>query len=72
MLQGPGGSWAQVPDDEGADRLISSASLTAIESLPADGEPHDVNLPGYGEYRVALAPTPFGTTVAGLPSSSVD
>ena len=72
VLQGPGGSWAQVPDDEGADRLVSSASLTAIESLPADGEPHDVNLPGYGEYRVALAPTPFGTTVAGLPSSSVD
>jgi two-component system OmpR family sensor kinase len=72
VLQGPGGSWAQVPNDEGADQLVSSASLTAIESLPADGQPHDVNLPGYGEYRVALAPTPFGTTVAGLPSSSVD
>ncbi len=72
VLHGPSGSWAQVPDDDGTDQLVSRATLTAVAALPADGQPHDVTLPGYGEYRVALAPTPFGTTVAGLPTSSVD
>ena len=72
VLHGPSGSWAQIPDDDGTDQLVSSDTLTAIEAVPADGHPHDVNLPGYGEYRIALAPTSFGTTVAGLPASSVD
>ena len=72
VLHGPSGSWAQIPDDDGTDQLVSSDTLTAIEAVPADGHPHDVNLPGYGEYRIALAPTSFGATVAGLPASSVD
>jgi two-component system, OmpR family, sensor kinase len=72
VLHSPGGSWAQVPDDDGTDHLVSQATLTVVAALPVDGQPHDVTLPGYGEYRVALAPAPFGTTVAGLPTSSVD
>jgi two-component system, OmpR family, sensor kinase len=72
VLHSPSGSWAQIPDVHGNDRLVSSETLAAIEGVPADGQPHDVALPGYGEYRIALIGTPFGTNVAGLPTSSVD
>ncbi|HEX3221332.1 MAG TPA: HAMP domain-containing sensor histidine kinase [Nocardioides sp.] len=66
------GSFARIPDDDGVLQPVSQALLAKLAALPADGRPHDITLPGYGEYRVALARTPQGTVLAGLPASSVD
>ena len=68
----PGGSFATIPDDDGTYQQVSRSTLALLAALPADGQPHDITLPGYGEYRVALARTPQGTVLAGLPASSVD
>lgn len=54
---------------------LTEAQAAALEAahVPADGEAHDVELPGLGGYRVrAAAPASDGTTVlVGIPTSEV-
>ncbi|MFD8689912.1 ATP-binding protein [Streptomyces sp. NPDC059651] len=54
---------------------LTGAQTAALEAahVPADGEAHDVELPGLGGYRVqATAPASDGTTVlVGIPTSEV-
>jgi two-component system, OmpR family, sensor kinase len=72
VINGAGGSGAQIVDNEGSYESLSRAALAALARVPADGRPHDVSLPGYGEYRVALVQTGQGAVLAGLPTTSVD
>lgn len=76
------GSYGQVTTQSGATATLSSSEVALVTSVPADGHPHDVNLPGFGEYRVAVTPARIsfvgsptsapGLVASGLPSSSVD
>lgn len=54
---------------------LTGAQTAALEAahVPANGKPHDVELPGLGGYRVqAAAPASDGTTVlVGIPTSEV-
>lgn len=54
---------------------LTDAQTAALEAahIPANGKPHDVELPGLGGYRVqAAAPASDGTTVlVGIPTSEV-
>jgi two-component system, OmpR family, sensor kinase len=63
--------WAQIQGEDG-DRSLGVTTVATLADVPADGHAHDVNIDGSGEYRVAVAQAPFGTVVAGLPTSSVD
>ncbi|MGC4110725.1 MAG: HAMP domain-containing sensor histidine kinase [Nocardioides sp.] len=61
-------------------QALTRSQATALRSVTADQKPHDVTIPGLGEYRVAAAPAEFinngtgtsGEVVVGLPSSTVD
>ena len=71
----------QVSDD-GTMRTLSSAQIRALTSISPDGRPHEVVLPGLGEYRVAALQGPVsfgfgnpsapGVVAVGLPTSTVD
>ncbi len=67
----PAGSGASVSTESSFVR-ISTTGLTMLEELPADRSPTTVDLPGVGDYRVATKSTPFGTLIAGLPTTPVD
>ncbi len=68
----PSGAYAQVATDSGPEAL-GAAALGALSHLPLRGGLQDVNVPGLGEYRVAVARAPDGDILfAGLPTSSVD
>jgi two-component system OmpR family sensor kinase len=52
---------------------LSGGTLASLETVRADGQPHDVNVAGLGEYRVVAIDTPpYGHVVSGLPTTSVD
>jgi two-component system OmpR family sensor kinase len=70
-LAGGGGSGAEVVTDDGAHQL-SVSTVTMLAAVPPDGHGHDVNVAGYGEYRVATMQITGGLIIVGLPSSSVD
>ena len=54
-------------------RSLSTAALTELGKVPADGSVHDVDLPALGHYRAAAVTTPEGSTlVSGLPTRDVD
>ncbi len=63
--------WARIEREDSA-RNLGAATIATLANVPADGHAHDVSISGSGEYRVAVAQAPFGTVVAGLPTSSVD
>jgi two-component system OmpR family sensor kinase len=67
---------------EGGRRSLSADQVRAFTSVPPDGRPHEVSVPGLGEYRVAAVTGPItfdlgrtnepGVLAVGLPTSTVD
>ena len=53
-------------------RALSSTALEILGDVPADGDVHEVDLPGVGRYRVVVEDSALGTAVAGLPTDDVD
>jgi two-component system OmpR family sensor kinase len=66
-----GRSTAAVRTDDGPKK-IDAETTAALAAVPPDGNGHDVQVSGYGEYRVASRNTLNGLIIVGLPSSSVD
>ena len=66
----------------GIPQKLDSSQIALVTAVPADGHPHDVNLPDLGEFRVAVtearisfdggATSTTGLAASGLPTSSVD
>ncbi|RKN74533.1 HAMP domain-containing protein [Streptomyces klenkii] len=51
---------------------LTAAQSDALARLPRDGRPHDVGLPGRGDYRARSVTAPDGTTyLVGIPTTSV-
>jgi two-component system OmpR family sensor kinase len=51
---------------------ISKAAAQVLAKVPTDGKPHTVEVPGYGEYRVAASKFADGDVyITGLPLSGV-
>ncbi|WP_435878869.1 sensor histidine kinase [Streptomyces klenkii] len=51
---------------------LTAAQSDALARLPRDGRPHDVGLPGRGDYRARSVTAPDGTTyLVGIPTASV-
>jgi two-component system OmpR family sensor kinase len=65
------GAAAAIRTDEGY-RALDASTVADLAALPADDSAHDVQVPGYGEYRVAARQVPDGVVIVGLSSSSVD
>jgi len=64
---------AAVLDNDGDSQALSTADLTALGSVPADGRPYSRNLGDLGNYRVLATRQPDGDiTVTGLPLSGVE
>lgn len=61
-------------DDGRTERQpLTDEVLALIDDLPADGDVHEIDLPGLGSYRVAIGETRGGNKVAaGLPSKDVE
>ncbi|WP_308433733.1 sensor histidine kinase [Streptomyces hiroshimensis] len=58
--------------DELVREPLTAAQSEALAGLPRDGRPHDVGLPGRGQYRAQSATAPDGTTyLVGIPATSV-
>ena len=51
---------------------LSDEVLDVLADVPADGEVHEVDLPGLGSYRVIAVDGSLGTEVTGLPTDQVD
>jgi two-component system OmpR family sensor kinase len=49
---------------------VGNAVVRALSTVPQDGAPHDVQLPGLGSYRVMVAPD--DSAAAGLPKDRVE
>jgi two-component system, OmpR family, sensor kinase len=64
------------------NQSLTPAQIAALTSASPDGQPHDVDIPGLGEYRVAAMARPIswdggrtfapGVVAVGLPTSTVD
>ncbi|WP_371528306.1 HAMP domain-containing histidine kinase [Streptomyces sp. NBC_01283] len=52
------------------DRL-DAAQSASLASVPRDGHPHNVDIPGRGEYRVEYATGPHGDFLVGIPTAKV-
>ncbi len=52
--------------------LLPRDAYAALEDVDADGEVHEVDVPGYGEYRAYAVDTQLGRLVLGLPTEDVD
>jgi two-component system, OmpR family, sensor kinase len=50
---------------------LSASALAAVDRLPVDAAPHEVTLPHFGEYRVAVMAVGDGKVAAGLPTREV-
>jgi two-component system OmpR family sensor kinase len=57
---------------EDVTSTLPQSTVKTLADVSADGRGHDVNVPEYGEFRVATAHTRLGLLIVGLPSSSVD
>ena len=68
------GNVVEQSGDAAATRTaLSDEVLAVLDDVPADGDVHQVDLPGLGSYRVkALGSDTGGTVVAGLPDGDVD
>jgi two-component system OmpR family sensor kinase len=68
--------------DGGRNLTLSAGQIEALTSVTPDGQPHEVSVPGLGEYRVAALQGPVsfgfgnpsapGVVAVGLPTSTVD
>jgi two-component system, OmpR family, sensor kinase len=72
-----GGSYGSVVQDRSQGGIdeepLPIDVLDLLAEVPADGDVHEVDLPGLGTYRVVAAGSDAGaTTVAGLPTDEVD
>ncbi len=54
-----------------ADARVSSAALNRLDDVPADGEPHSVDVPGRGSYRVLATAVGSEKVVTGLPTADI-
>lgn len=55
------------------DNPLESEALDALADVPTDNEPHTVDVPGVGSYRLLATTTSDGTQiVAGLPTADAD
>ena len=59
-----------VADRRGDEKPLSDAAVDVLSDLPRDGHAHEVDLPGYGSYRVAVDEE--AGVVTGLPTEDVD
>ncbi|MFE6159058.1 sensor histidine kinase [Streptomyces sp. NPDC056486] len=50
---------------------LDAAQSAALGSVPRDGHPHNVDVPGIGEYRVKYATGPNGDFLVGIPTAKV-
>ncbi|MGY1773578.1 sensor histidine kinase [Blastococcus sp. SYSU D00813] len=63
---------AAVIEADGDGRALTAAQAAVLAGVPADGEPHTVDLGQLGEYRVVASATGEGTVlVTGLPLEPV-
>ena len=62
----------EVVTDDTHLRQLSSSAMSALESVPADGESHVVRLPGVGPYRVRAVGGESAKLVAGQSTHRVD
>ncbi|WP_330458708.1 HAMP domain-containing histidine kinase [Streptomyces sp. NBC_00820] len=53
-------------------RSLDGAQLAALDSVPRDGQPHTVRVPGLGSYRVQYAHGPNGDFYVGIPTKDTD
>ncbi|MFJ2771653.1 sensor histidine kinase [Streptomyces sp. NPDC087300] len=60
-------SGSPLPD---ATRL-DDGQVAALASVPRDGDPHNVDIPGLGEYRVTYTPGMTGDFLVGVPTTKV-
>jgi two-component system OmpR family sensor kinase len=67
-----GSTSAAIHTEDDGFQSVDAATAAALAAVPADGKGHDVQVPGYGEYRVSTQSTSAGLIMVGLPSSSVD
>ncbi|MEV4921961.1 sensor histidine kinase [Streptomyces roseoverticillatus] len=59
-------------DGEPLREPLTTAQSDALARLPRDGRPHDVGLPGRGDYRARSVTAPDGATyLVGIPTTSV-
>ncbi|MFF2849891.1 sensor histidine kinase [Streptomyces sp. NPDC058001] len=63
--QGTGGALELTPD------ALTPAQGTALNGVPKDGDKHNVDLPGLGEYRVTYAWGKNGAFYVGIPTAKV-
>jgi two-component system OmpR family sensor kinase len=59
-----------VADRRGDEKPLSDAAVDVLSDLPRDEHAHEVDLPGYGSYRVAVDEE--AGVVTGLPTEDVD
>ncbi|GAA3123941.1 HAMP domain-containing sensor histidine kinase [Streptomyces rectiviolaceus] len=50
---------------------LDAEQAAALGSVPRDEEPHSVDIPGLGEYRVEYATGPNGDLLVGIPTAKV-
>ena len=53
-------------------RVLSSAAMDRLRTVPSDGETHSVSLPGVGVFRVKVAANDSVRLVAGMSTRNVD
>ena len=67
-----GDTSAAIHTEDRGFKAVDASTADALAAVPPDGNGHDVEVPGHGEYRVATQNTPAGLIIVGLPSSTVD
>ncbi|WP_069886708.1 sensor histidine kinase, partial [Streptomyces luteocolor] len=65
--EGDGDGGTSLPDAEPLD----AAQVAALAGVTKDGRPHDVDVPGLGEYRMTYASGVNGDFVVGIPTDEV-
>ena len=63
---------AAIHTEDHGFQAVDASTADALAAVPPDGKGHDVQVPGFGEYRVSTQNSPSGLIIVGLPSSSVD
>ncbi|WP_224058605.1 sensor histidine kinase [Streptomyces kanamyceticus] len=61
------GSGSPLPDATELD----DDQVAALATVPRDGDPHNVDIPGLGEYRVTYTPGLTGDFLVGVPTTKV-